>query len=198
VNVLAQWQKVFAQHGVDPSELRWTGRPHMGLLVRSQDQILIPESLLLAGFALFATEAILRLGGPRFNGPGFAATWVPAAILTFYAVIGRFMWDVYRRSVTYYGVTSDSALILQLQGLGGGLRRIYLPAIGSLGFDLASDGSGTIAFGDPNAIYRGSAWQWYAATQVPSFEGIPDARHVYALCEAARHSNASEDAQPAP
>jgi hypothetical protein len=190
MNSSTQEQQVFAKHGIEPSELRWTGRPRMGLLSRRQDLLRIPESLLLVTFVVLTALALLRPGGPDLA----VYYWVPVALAVSYMVVGRFMWDAYRRSVTYYGLTSDSALILQLHGLGGGVQRLYLPAVAAISFHPSSDGSGTIAFGDPNFPYR-PAWDWYGGPSVPSFEGIPNARHVYDLCEAARRGEASDALQ---
>jgi hypothetical protein len=185
-----QAQQVFARCGIELGDLRWTGRPREGLLFNNQDVLLVPFSLLWGSFAIFWETAMLRNGTLAFVLFG-----VPFLLAGFYFVIGRFMWDAYRRGKTYYGLTSDSALILQ-EGLGGGVRRVYLPAVGSLGFSLASDGSGSIAFGDPSPAYWGGYWTLGGG--VPSFEGIPDARRVYDLCLRAQHPTRREDAQAAP
>ncbi len=133
---------------------------------------------------------VLRSGA----APWFFKLWgIPFLVAGFYVTIGRFMWDAYRRSTTYYALTSDCALIVR-EGLGGGIQRVYLPAIQQIGFKLSPDGSGTISFGGPQPAYGYGYWNWGGGPLVPSFEDIPEARSIYDLCVSAQQSIRQEPA----
>ena len=143
------------------------------------DTLLIPFSLMWGGFAIFWETMALRGGAPFF----FRLWGIPFVLYGIYFMIGRFFWDAYRRSTTWYGLTADSALILR-EGLAGSVQRIYLPAITTIGLDLGSDGTGTISFGDSPSLWQ-SRRNW-SGTPVPSFEGVANAQGVYDLCAASQ------------
>lgn len=177
--LLTETQRVFARYGVAPQDLVWTGRPPTGIRFRRADIYLIPFSLMWAGFAIFWESAVL-VG----HGPWFFRLWgIPFVVIGLYIAVGRFFWDSYRRSKMWYGLTTDSALIL-IEGSRRSLQRLYLPSVNSIGLDLSADGTGTISFGDvPMRWFGGQGWEsWSGGPLVPSFEGIPDAQHVYELC----------------
>ncbi len=177
-------QQVFAQRGIDPSELRWTGRPRAGLLFRRSDVYAILITAFVFAFAVFweLLAATTRNAIPITLGAVFIA-------VAFYFLFGRFVWDAYQRSKTYYGLTSDRAIITK-QG-SNSIQSLYLPAVQSLGFQLFADGFGTITFGDPARSlywYPYALVNWSGGPLVPAFEGISDAQHVYDLCVGAQHA----------
>jgi len=182
--VLTQEQLVFAKYGIVPTELLWSGRPATGIRFNSYDWLSIPFSLMWCGFAIFWETLAFSSGAPFF----FRLWGIPFVLFGLYAVAGRFFWDAYRRSVTWYGLTSDAALIVR-GGINGTIVRIYLPAVQSMNLVLRSDGSGTITFSDGQPASRRSSWEiWPGGSSAPSFYGVADARRVYEICSAAQRS----------
>lgn len=114
VALLTEAQRAFARYSVASSDLKWTGRPPSGLRLRRVDTLLIPFSLMWGGFAIFWETMALRGGAPFF----FRLWGIPFVLYGIYFMIGRFFWDAYRRSTTWYGLTADSALILREGWLG--------------------------------------------------------------------------------
>ena len=162
------------------TDLLWTGRPAGGVRFSRSDWYLVPFSLLWASFAVFWETEVIHSGAPLIM-----KLWgIPFILIGIYVVAGRFFADAYRRGATWYAVTPDAALILR-QGLGGGLQRLYLPSIHSIGLVLGQGGSGSISFGNP-PVASGLGGRgfgiWSGAPYVPSFEGIDDAQRVYDLC----------------
>ncbi len=188
--LLTQAEEVFAQYGINASELRWTGRPRTGLLFHKGDGYMVPASIYAVGFSIFWTWMTARGHAPLIF-PFVGSVFIAGSI---WLLVGRLVWDAYRRSVTYYGLTSDSALIAQ-EGLFRGLQRLRLASVETLGFELAPDGSGTISFG---SMSRSGGWptpgyqNWNGGPVVPSFEGIPRARQVYDLCTSAQRAAPAE------
>jgi hypothetical protein len=179
--VITQTQAVFVKYAVSANDLQWTGRPPTGLRLHRGDVFQIPFSLMWGGFAVFWEYSVVVRGSPLM----FKLWGVPFVAVGIYITVGRFFWNAYVRSRTYYGLMSNSALIL-VDRPGGGITRFHLPALKSIGFELCHDGSGTISFGDGST--RRNWDYWSGGTLAPSFEGIPDARHVYELCVAAQHA----------
>jgi hypothetical protein len=178
--LMTQDQRVFAGYGVQPQELRWIGRPPSGIRLRAADAYLIPFSLMWGGFAIF-WETMAFKG----NAPVFFRIWgVPFVLIGVYMILGRFFYDAYRRSQTWYGVTANDALIIR-RGFPNSMQRINLAKTNTLGISLKADGSGTITFADTpqRAWMGGGGWSmWSGDISVPAFEGIPDAQHAYDLC----------------
>lgn len=175
-------QHVFADYGVKPQELEWTGRPPAGLRLRAADVYLIPFSLMWGGFAIFWEAMVVRGGAPVF----FRIWGVPFVLAGIYLVIGWFFWDAYRRRQTWYGLVGNAALIVR-RGFPNSMQRINLASTNSLGISLKADGSGTITFADTpqRGWMGGGGWSmWSGDLSVPAFEGIPDAQRVYDLCTA--------------
>lgn len=175
--LLTEAQRTFARFGVASDDLRWTGRPPSGIRLRAADIFLIPFSLMWGGFAIFWETAVIS------SGAGFFAIWgIPFVLIGIYLIAGRFFWDAYRRSVTRYGLTADSALIVR-GGLRPTVRRIFLPTVSSLSLNLRADGSGTIWLGDSSIAHVWSSWaSWSGESAVPCFEAIPEAQSIYDLC----------------
>jgi hypothetical protein len=184
VALLADARRNFARFGLDSDELQWIGRPPAGLRLRRADIFLIPFSFVWCGFAILVA---VGAAGSRAPWPLLlvAAFFVAIGL---YVTIGRFWWDAYRRSTTWYGLTGDAALMLR-EGLGGSVQRIYLPSLDSLDLRLKPDGTGTISFGKAPAIGAYSSWAiWSGGPAVPTFEEISDAKRVYNLCVAAQRA----------
>ena len=115
-----------------------------------------------------------------FFGPGlFFRLWgIPFVFVGLYFVFGRFFADALARSRTYYGVTSERALIVTTW-FGRRVRSIALRTLGEVSTSERSDQSGTITFGAgqpmPQPFGRSSRYS------PPAFEMIYNAKNVYQL-----------------
>ncbi len=154
--------------------LLWAGRPRQGIRFRAADALMIPFSLLWAGFAVFWEVSVLREGAP-----GFFVLWgVPFVLMGIYITIGRFFVDSYQRGRTFYGLTDRRALIRT----GRGVKSLPLRNLSELSLKESGDGSGTISFGsgDPRyGFFAGSGWPGTGKYLPPRFEMIESARQVY-------------------
>jgi hypothetical protein len=84
--------------------LLWSGRPRQGILFRSSDITQIPFALFWTGFALY-WESLMAPSGQLFM-----ILWgVPFIVVGLHILIGRFVWDRWVRSKTYYGLTDHRA-----------------------------------------------------------------------------------------
>jgi hypothetical protein len=170
-----------SQHLVKGETLRWSGRPRQGIVLRASDALMIPFSILWAGFAFFWEASVLRDGAPVFFG-----LWgIPFVLVGLYVTAGRFFYDASRRAKTEYGVT-DQRIIID-RGPRGALTSLELATLGEVTVSSSSDGSGTIMFGPSNmmtTMYAGTPWPGLKLP--PSFDLIPEAKRVYEIIREAR------------
>lgn len=160
-------------------QLLWSGRPRQGPLFRGSDALLIPFSLLWGGFAVFWESSVLASGAPLF----FALWGIPFVLVGLYITIGRFFLDAALRARTFYGVTTERALIISGL-LSPTVRSVSLRTTSNITLEQHRDGSGTISFGSgaPFAgFYRGMPWPGMGDRLAPEFERIADARSVYQI-----------------
>jgi hypothetical protein len=154
------------------------------LLLRSSDALLIPFSLLWAGFAVFWEASVVRSGAPFF----FKLWGVPFVLVGIYIVLGRFFVDARQRQRTVYGVTNQRIVIIA--GLfGRSIQSLDLNALPGLSLDEKASGQGTISFGAGQAPYawlQGAGWPTGRARYAPCFDSIADARQVYELIRRAQ------------
>lgn len=170
------------QNQLEPGErLLWSGRPRQGLMLRRTDVFMIPFSLLWGGFAIFWFA--MAVGG---GAPAFMALWgLPFVFVGLYLIGGRFFWDAYQRSKTFYAVTDRRVLILSSGVMGQNLRALNPKSLPETSLNLRPDGSGTITFGTSPFFY-GMGNTGFGRSQryaPPAFEGIADARSVYTLIQ---------------
>ena len=157
----------------------WTGRPRQGIWFRPSDALMIPFSLLWGGFAVFWEVGVLST-----PAPGFFAIWgIPFVLMGIYITVGRFFFDAWRRGRTSYALTSTRVVIRS----GGSLKSLTLNTLSDVTLNERADRSGTITFGAGASLMSTlSGAGWPGAPQAPSFEGIPEARQVYAQIRAAQ------------
>ena len=161
--------------------LRWAGRPQQGLMLRPSDAYMIPFSLLWCGFAIFWESLAVSGGAPLF----FALWGVPFIAVGLYMVFGRFFYDAFLRSKTYYALTDRSAFILG--GMKGDkLTTVDLKTLAELHLKLGSDGRGSIVFGPDNNRGFGNR---YSVAPSPEFAGISDVNNVYSLIQQQRRGD---------
>jgi len=156
-------------------KLLWTGRPKTGVILKSNDFLLIPFSLLWRGFAVFWEYNALRLGG------GFFALFgIPFIVMGLYFFIGRFFIDAWKRKNTLYGIT-DNRVIIKSGLFRSSIQSINIKTLSNLSFKEKSDGSGTITLGPTdfrNNIFSGLSY-WPGASETPGIESVEQVRSVY-------------------
>jgi hypothetical protein len=164
--------------------LQWTGRPASGLLFRKSDTFLIPFSLVWGGFAGFWEFSVYNSDAPFFFlliGGAFVLAGV-------YITVGRFFFDIIKRSKTVYGLTNERALILT--GIfGQSLKSVELNSVSEVSLQIKSNGRGTIIFGSISggqSMFYNLSWPGYSQTSFPLFEFIENASHVYQLVQKAQ------------
>lgn len=161
--------------------VRWSGRPEQGVVFRSSDLLFIPFSLFWCGFAIFWESLAVA------SGVAFMMLWgVPFVVIGLFMVFGRFFYDAFVRSRTYYALTPYSALILG--GLDGKkLTTVDLKSLQELHLKPRNDSRGTIVFGpDTGASSFGPFTSRRGAASSPEFFGIEAAASVYAQIQHGR------------
>jgi hypothetical protein len=170
---------------LQPDEhLHWYGRPQQGLRFAPQDAFQIPfQPPVGGGFAIFWEAEVLLRGAPFF----FAIWGIPFVGMGLYLIAGRFFVDRGRRASTYYGLTSQRALIVKAARRRSATS-IDLAAQQAFDFSENRAGRGTIGLGSASGGRVVPSWSWpgLRASQ-PTFEAIEDACAVYdKLLEAQR------------
>jgi hypothetical protein len=157
-------------------EISWCAQPAQGLLLTSRDWLLIPFSLLWAGFAIFWEASVLGTSAPIFFKL-FGALFV---LIGLYIVAGRLLLDAWIRRGIYYAVTDKRVLILRSAPFSkfSALSLDQLP-----GVDLSerADGRGTIRFGQAVPYWTESGFYGWTPSldPVPQFIAIADARKLF-------------------
>ncbi len=96
------------KHELLPDEdVVWYGQPDPSIIFSRADLIVIPISLLWAGFAIFAFTVTLgaALAGD-FGGLISLLISGPLVVMGIYIAIGRFFWKRWLKRRTHYAVTS--------------------------------------------------------------------------------------------
>jgi hypothetical protein len=125
----------------------WSGEPSRHRLLRPEDALLIPFSLVWGGFAIFWETSVLGDMGAGNGPPVFFALWgVPFVILGLYFIVGRFIVRKMSLSQTRYVIT-DSRIVIRGGVTGGRLHTSYLASLAPPVIKEYSDGSGDLAFG---------------------------------------------------
>ena len=167
--------------------LLWSAMPQQGLRFRSADFLMVPFSLLWAGFAVFWEYSVVS----EKHAPFFFVLWgIPFVLMGFYIVVGRFFLDSYKRSRTYYGVTDQRVIIV------GGLtsrevKSLTLRSLSDISLNERANNSGSITFGPANPAYSmwsGTSWPGATKSLAPSFEFVDDVRRVYNLIREAQRN----------
>jgi hypothetical protein len=172
----ASAEQILAPELARSETLLWAGRPRQGLLLRRNDLLLIPFSLMWGGFAIFWEYMVLKSHGPLM----FKLWGIPFVCVGLYLIAGRFFADAMQRSKTYYGLTNERAIIVSgIYSLS--VKSLQLRTLSDVSLSELSDGFGTITLGPTVAGWgwqAGGGWPTGRAT-VPAFEFIADARDVF-------------------
>jgi hypothetical protein len=155
-------------------QLLWTGRPARGIRLRRADAAMIPFSVMWGGFAVFWEWGVIHDG----RSPFFFRLWgVPFVLVGAYMVVGRFFWDAYQRSNTFYGV-STQRVIVATGGVSSSLKSLRLRTLAEVTLTPEFGGLGSIYFGPqvPLFVRRGTS-----VAEPPKLEMLDDARVVYEI-----------------
>lgn len=92
----------------DGEQVLWSGVPDSSVILSPGDALLIPFSVLWAGFAVFWEYFVLTLRAPVYF-PLFGSVFV---LIGLYIVFFRFFVGKYRRRTTSYVLTTRRAIVL--------------------------------------------------------------------------------------
>jgi hypothetical protein len=180
----------------------WTGQPSRKIIFHSGDRFLIPFSLMWGGFAIFWEASVLGLiSGKSHNAWAFGSIWgVPFVLVGQYLIWGRFFYDAWLKSRTYYALTNKRVLGVQ-QGSAKKVWSCDISALPAIGKESRSDGFGTLQFGvaanmvgssqgfsGGNSRNRNS-WSSVSFGSAPSFVDIEDVDSVYRLISDAQSNS---------
>jgi len=176
-------------HLAPGERLLWTGRPKAGIPLRPADLILVPFSVVWCALA-FVAAASLLLSPTRL--PSSLAIVAPVSPTLFllvgaYLTVGRFAVELWERSRTRYGITTERIIVLSLHF--GELRSVRLDELDGVALTKRADGSGTIFFG-PTRHSTGfnqlSGWSKFRCGGCPPFEAVPNVNAVDEIIRAAQ------------
>jgi hypothetical protein len=154
-------------------KLIWWDQPQGSIVFRASDGFLIPFSIVWVSIPVVGAVSTLR-GAAALSPQSFMV--VPFLVIGAYLLVGRFIYDAWRRGRTVYGLTDRRVLILRPSKQ----ISVALDRIGEISLQERSSGCGSIVFG-PSDFNRQTAWvAWGGEPAVPTFEFIADARNVYA------------------
>ena len=152
--------------------LLWSGKPWQGVGLSRADIFMIPFSVMWGGVAAFWEVTAIRQGPPLF------ALWgIPFVLLGLYLMIGRFFWDSYRRTRTFYGLSDQRILIIN-EALGRKVQSLSLTGLPQVALVVAKGRAGTLSFGTSNLPSWFAGWPGVASQLPPRFEGIENVREV--------------------
>jgi hypothetical protein len=166
-------------------QVLWSGQPQQGIIFRAADALMIPFSVLWAGFAFFWIYSAAKSGAPL----PFVLFGVPFVLVGVYIVIGRFFVEARQRASTYYALTSDRVLISS-GVLSRKTKSLSLRGLTDLTLSSGSGSRGSISFGSSGPfgnLFAGmSGWPGSEQFVGPRFDLIDDARAVYEMIRKAQ------------
>lgn len=162
---------------LEPRErLFWWDRPKHGLILRSQDLLLVPFFLVWAGGALTIFSKAFSQG--QNVNPLFVLVALVFSVVGIYALVGRFIQDGWRRSRLIYGVTNQRILIISPDQV----HSIELKNLGELEYRRSRGDRGSISFGPNPGLFGSRDFASLSGRPVvPTFEFIRDHDKVYSL-----------------
>jgi hypothetical protein len=166
-------------------KLIWWDQPQGGIVFRAIDGFLIPFSIVWVSIP--AAGAITTLRGASAVSPQSFMV-VPFLAIGAYILVGRFLYDAWRRGRTVYGLTDQRALILRPSKQ----ISITLDHISEMSLQERGSGRGSIVFGPSGINRQNASGVWGGDPAVPTFEFIPDARNVYAAIRNAQKKARSD------
>lgn len=142
-------------------------------MLRSSDVFVIPFSIMWAGFAFFWEFSVISRGASWFS-----TLWgIPFVLIGLYLLVGRFIYDAWRRSRIYYGLTEKRVLIATPKSL----ESLEISGLTDITLKESGDGRGSVIFGRDAGYsrWREESYTWTDAPLIPTFERIAEAGRVY-------------------
>ena len=147
---------LFADELVPGERLVWTGRPSARRRLAPGDWIVIPFSIVWAGFAVFWEAMAVAAGAPL----GFVLFGIPFVVVGLYMLVGRFLFRTWVRQRTFFALTDRRALALRVRRSGKSSVSVFLDRVPSIEKDVRSDGSGTVTFGSSRSARTARSAVW--------------------------------------
>ena len=160
------------QQELDASErVLWNGRALPDLRLESGS---LRHSAF--GFVFFGVAVASLLAAGK-ESTVFPVLWtLPFVLVGIYHFVGHFFWSALCRRYTEYAVTNQR-VVVRSGILSKTTQSIEYRKIRTLTLTEKSDGSGTIQFGESNAVDAGEA----ITSSATRMEAVPDARSVYGI-----------------
>jgi hypothetical protein len=165
----------------------WSGHPKRGIVFSRSDLIAVPFSLMWGGFAIFWNAQVWTdLNTGTANDWLFKLWGLPFLAIGLYLIVGRFFYDAWVRSHSYYAVTNERVLVLRTSPTSK-LTSREIPSLPMFELTDHWDGTGTIAFDSDDAGYsmfgrrRGMGMWAPAASANAQFFHIKNPSRVYEL-----------------
>jgi hypothetical protein len=173
-------RSVLARDLTQDEEFIWAGRPKQGIHLSPSDFVLIPTSLVWAGFAVFWEGSVISAHGPFHFRLLLCLLGVPFVLMGAYITVGRFFVDERSRARTFYGVTNRRALIAT-EGWTRKLTSVDLLNCTEVSLEERANGVGTIFLGrrSPTAFFENASWPMKQTSEPPAFRRIAGVRNVF-------------------
>jgi hypothetical protein len=175
------YDRPFHRYLLPNEQLLWVGRPRQGVTLRGSAWYDIPLSLAWGGAMIFFGLQFMHAGG-TWRPKSIGLLGVPILAIGLYAIVLRYFHDAWRRQRTWYALTDRRALILYL-GKAAHLYGVDFVDTSQIQLKEHADGAGTIVFIEPKID---PYWSPAPGQSHKSFDGIADAREVYALIDQTR------------
>jgi len=177
----------------------WAGQPERRVIFHKEDLLAIPCSLLWGSFAIVFELAAFVAGKPGHAWWLGAAWGTPFVIAGQYLIWGRFLYVDWKKSRTFYAVTSERILIKKMKWRGRTVCSLDLFNLGVVQTSIGSDGIGTLQFDyphvPPSSVLRflfgprtmhDSFFDPLERNGALAFVDIPDAENVYNILMGAK------------
>jgi hypothetical protein len=169
-------EELFRDDLLKDEKVLWMGQPETSVIFSRADFYLIPFSLVWCGFCLF-----WEIGALRSSNIVVTLFGIPFLAIGAYLLFGRFIYKYWKKTHTYYAVTSERVLILTTLWRRH-LQTKYISAISEISKSIRSDGIGTLWFG-PSGSNSGAENTGLGSPLpvAPAFYDIMDADKVHEM-----------------
>jgi hypothetical protein len=142
----------FQSELLENESLVWAGQPERRVIFHQEDVLAIPCSLLWSGFAILSEIGVLSAARAGNNQTWwFGAAWgIPFVLVGQYLVWGRFLYAFWKKSHTFYAVTSERILIKKIKWRAKTVSSLDLFNLGVVQRSIGADGVGTLQFDYPH------------------------------------------------